>query len=206
VGLSQSPRSATPAAVATTAPFPPLDMLRIGLSIRSDEYTIWPGPPETYGDYIIGFPLELHPFAWDYLRIGSDAKKVTVQPHYRESSWDTFWIDLTGHVTCHALGGLFPWTLGKQPELVEGLRTTIAVLPAKVDDPAAAKALEEIAAILEAIELDLRSLPVDLLEEHNEAAREVHRQTARGRAAERFWERKRRRQLEPPGGPGDRAR
>ena len=104
------------------------------MPLIGDEMTIWPGPKETYWDWVAGFPLEIHPFAWDYLRIRCEENQVENQPHYLESTWDTFWTNESGHVTAQAMGGLFPYTLGEQVDLLEGIVATLAVLPALIVD------------------------------------------------------------------------
>jgi hypothetical protein len=175
----------------TPLPFPPLDSLKVRLPIASKDWTIWPGPPETREGFVIGFPLELHPFAWDYVRISCDGRSVELEPHYRESSFDTFWVDGRGHVTCHALGGLFPFTLGRQPELLDGLRVTVQALPDLVSDPGAAKTLRELADRLAAIILALRKMPAEVLRLELEEHWRRERATPRGRLAHRFWQAKR---------------
>jgi hypothetical protein len=179
----------------TPLPFPPLDSLKVRLPIASKEWTIWPGPPESREGFVIGFPLELHPFAWDYVRISCDGRSVELEPHYRESSFDTFWVDGRGHVTCHALGGLFPFTLGRQPDLLDGLRVTLKALPPLVAPrhPQAAEAIAEIAERLGAIVLELRKIPEEQLLREVEEARARARTTWRGRRAEAFWLAKRER-------------
>jgi hypothetical protein len=112
--------------------------------------TIWPGPRETYWDWVVGFPLELRPFAWDYLRIRCDGDRVEIEPHYLESTWDTFWTNNSGAVTAQAMGGLFPYTLGDQVDLLEGIVATLAVLPPLVvgDSPDDAAKIQQIHDIL----------------------------------------------------------
>jgi hypothetical protein len=132
------------------AAFPEVDSIRIRMPLIGEEMTIWPGPKETYWDWVVGFPLEIHPFAWDYLLISCDGNEVEIQPHYLESTWDTFWTNESGHVTAHALGGLFPYTLGEQVDLLEGIVATLAVLPALIvdDDPVGADKIQQIHDIL----------------------------------------------------------
>jgi hypothetical protein len=183
-------REPTPGGVEASR-FPCLARLRVRIPLVSNEWTIWPGPPETARDFVIGFPLELHPFAWDYLRIASDGESIRVEPHYRDSSFDMFRVDTRGHVTCHALGGLFPFTLGRQPELLDGLRVTVQALPDLVSDPGAAKTLRELADRLAAIILELRKMPAEVLRLELEEHWRRERATPRGRLAHRFWQAKR---------------
>lgn len=178
-----------------SADFPELHSLKVRVPLESKDWTIWPGPPAGWRDFVVGFPLELHPFAWDYIRLRSDRARVELQPHYSESSFDTFWVDTSGHVTCHALGGLFPFTLGRQPELLDGLRTTLEALPPLVEpsDPAAAKTIAEIAARLGQIARIMRQVPEAQLRSELEDEWQRGRASARGRAAEAFWLAKRER-------------
>lgn len=131
-------------------PFPKLDSIRIRMPLVGEEMVIWPGPKETYWDWVVGFPLEFHPFAWDYLMISCDQIQVEIQPHYVESTWDTFWANESGYVTAHALGGLFPFTLGEQVDLLKGVVATLAALPALIvdDNPDDADRIQEIHDIL----------------------------------------------------------
>ncbi len=130
--------------------FDELDSIRVEMPIVGEEMTIWPGPKATTWEWILGFPLELHPFAWDYLLISCDGYQVEIQPHYSESTWDTFWTNGSGYVTAHAMGGLFPFTLGEQVDLLEGMVTTLAALPALIvdDNPDAATRIQQIHGIL----------------------------------------------------------
>jgi len=181
----------TPSGVEAS-PFPSLARLRVRIPLASDEWTIWPAPPETARDFVVGFPLELHPFAWDYLHIASGGASIRIEPHYRDSSFDMFRVDTRGHVTCHALGGLFPFTLGRQPELLEGLRVTIRALSPLVapSNPAAAITLETLAERLAAILLELRKVPEEELRRELDLHVQRQRATTRGRLAHRFWQRK----------------
>jgi hypothetical protein len=184
-------REPTPGGVVAS-PFPRLVRLRVRIPLRSDEWTIWPAQPETKRDFVVGFPLELHPFAWDYLHIASDGASVRIEPHYRESSFDMFRVDTRGHVTCHALGGLFPFTLGRQPELLEGLRVTVLGLPRLVapSNPAAAITLQSLAERLAAILLELRKVPEEELHRELDLHVQRHRATVGGRLAHALWRRK----------------
>jgi hypothetical protein len=109
--------------------FPTFQWIRIQMPIVAGEKTIWPGPKETRWEWVKGFPLELHPFAWDYLWICCDGYQVQIEPHYLESTWDTFWTNGSGHVKADALRGLFPFTLGKQVDLLKGIVATLEALP-----------------------------------------------------------------------------
>jgi hypothetical protein len=120
------------------------------MPIVGDEMTIWPGPKATTWEWILGFPLELHPFAWDFLRVRCNGYQVEIQPHYSESTWDTFWTNGSGHVTAQAMGGLFPYTLGDQVDLLRGIVATLAALPALIagDSPDDATKILQIHGIL----------------------------------------------------------
>ena len=170
-------------------PFPLLAALRIQIPIASKEWTIWPAPPETRQEYVIGFPLELRPFAWNYVRLSSDGLRIELQPHYRESTFDTFWVDGRGHVTCHAMAGVFPFTLGRQPELLQGLSVTLKAMPALVAtrDQSAAHTIGVIADRVGAIALELQQHPEADLRREIDDARTRARATWRGRQAENFW-------------------
>ncbi len=134
-----------------TAPiFPSFDRIRIRMPLVADEKTIWPGPKETTWDWIQGFPLELHPFAWDYLWINCDGYEVEIEPHYLDSTWDNFWTQGNGHVRATALRGLFPVTLGKQVDLLKGIVATLEALPPLIADrnPDDASKIQQIHGIL----------------------------------------------------------
>lgn len=168
--------------------YPTLAALSIRIPLESAKWTIYPSPSETWQDFVVGFPLELHPFAWDYLVIASDATAVEVKPHYSKSTFDTFWVDTTGEITCQAYGGLFPFTLGHQPDLLDGLRKTVEVLPPRVADPDAARSLEEIAERLGKLVQALRTFgPTSLQRERYQQQLERVRMTLRGRISERVW-------------------
>jgi hypothetical protein len=132
--------------------FPTFDWIRVRIPITSEDMTIWPGPKETTWEWIIGFPLELHPFAWDHLWISCDGYEVEIEPHYSESTWDSFWTNGSGHVRADAFGGLFPFTLGKQVDLLEGIVSTLEALPPLVADhnPDDATKIQQIHGILKA--------------------------------------------------------
>ena len=109
--------------------FPAFDWIRVRIPIVANEMTIWPGPKETYWEWVEGFPLEFHPFAWDYLWIRCDGYEVEIEPHYAKSTWDTFWTNGSGYVKADALRGLFPFTLGKEVDLLKGVVATLEALP-----------------------------------------------------------------------------
>jgi hypothetical protein len=123
-----SSRSTSTSAVLPPS-FPDFDWIRIRTPIVANEMTIWPAPKETYLEWAEGFPFELHFFAWDYLWIRCDGYEVEIKPHYLDSTWDTFWTGGTGYVRASALGGLFPWTLGKEVDLLKGIVSTLEALP-----------------------------------------------------------------------------
>ncbi|MCG8588279.1 MAG: hypothetical protein MJE66_03235 [Proteobacteria bacterium] len=134
--------------------FPSFDPVRVRLPIRSDDLTIWPGPPETPWDWLAGFPLELRPLAWDYLWVSSDGGRLEIRPHYFFSTWDTFWTEPDGRVTAQALGGLFPFTLGEQARLLEGILSILGVLPKFIEGnhPETAEKLRHIEGHLQALD------------------------------------------------------
>lgn len=142
-----SPDDATPVLPPI---FPSFDWIRIKMPIVANEKTIWPGPKETYWQWVEGFPFELHPFAWDYLWIRCDGYEVQIEPHYLDSTWDTFWTNGSGHVRADALRGLFPFTLGKQVDLLKGIVATLEALPPLLADrdPDDATKIQQIHGIL----------------------------------------------------------
>ena len=137
-------------ATLTSPIFPTFDWIRIRMPIVAYEKTIWPSPKETRLDWIKGFPYEFHPFAWDYLWIRCDGHRVQIEPHYLDSTWDTFWTNGSGHVKADALRGLFPFTLGKQVDLLKGIVATLEALPPLIADrnPDTATMIEQIHGIL----------------------------------------------------------
>jgi len=112
-----------------TTTMPIFESVRVRMPIVGDDMTIWPEPKETFWDWVAGFPFEIHPFAWDYLWISCDGHQVEIKPHYLASTWDTFWTDGQGYVTANALGGLFPFMLGKEVDLLKGIVSTLEALP-----------------------------------------------------------------------------
>jgi hypothetical protein len=130
--------------------FPTFDWIRVRFPIVANEKTIWPGPKETHWQWVEGFPFELHPFAWDYLWIRCNGYDVEIEPHYLDSTWDTFWTNGTGHVRANAMRGLFPFTLGKQVDLLKGIVATLEALPALIQgrSPDDATKIQQIHGIL----------------------------------------------------------
>ncbi len=160
--------------------------VRVKTPIVSNEMTIWPGPKETRREWVIGFPYELHPFAWDYMWVSCDGYSVKIKPHYRYSTWDTFWTAANGHVKADGMAGLFPFTLGKEVNLLRGIVATLEALPAHVEktDPDAARKIAEIHDILKT-----REKP------------DVQQPEGRGlrhRVARHFWSRKLRHLMDAP--------
>ena len=135
---------------ALETPFPKFAPVRLQTPIVSNEMTIWPGPKETKWQWVVGFPYELHPFAWDYMWLSSDGESIRIKPHYRYSTWDTFWTRPDGHVKAVGLGGLFPFTLGKEVNLLRGIVATLEAAGPKVAefDPDAGTKIEQIHQIL----------------------------------------------------------
>jgi hypothetical protein len=170
--------------VSAASPFPEVAAQRVKISLTAHGFTIWPGPePQTIPEFVIGFPLEFHPFAWDYLVLSCDGARVEIRPHYDMSTLDTFWIDGTGLVTCQALLGLFPFTIGSQPELLDGLCTTMAEA-AKLMAPGPAGKVGAIVAHLQGLPKQPGSFPFDALGE------QARPSTLRLRLAARFWKAK----------------
>jgi hypothetical protein len=126
--------------------FPKIAPLRVRIPISHGQMTVWPGPAATRLDWLAGFPFELRPMAWDYLWISSDGVRLEIKPHYFFSTWDTFWTEPNGQVTAQALGGLFPFTLGKEAELLRGIVSVLEVLPDRVsaENPESSDKLREI--------------------------------------------------------------
>lgn len=176
-----------------TTTMPIFKPVRVRMPIVGDDMTIWPEPKETFWDWVAGFPFEIHPFAWDYLWISCDGRQVEIKPHYLESTWDTFWTDDQGVVTAHALGGLFPFTLGDEAELLKGIVATLKVLPDKVDasDPDVAQKIGLIYAMLDSI-----GAPVTPFVQP-----EISR--LRGTLSETLWRFKLRRLKRPESSPSD---
>ena len=108
--------------------FPSFERLRVQFPLRSGQWTIWPDEPQNQGQWFIGHPLELRPMRWDFLDVACDGDRLEIKPHYLKSTWDTFWTGEDGCVEVQALGGLFPVTLGRQPELIAGIREVILAL------------------------------------------------------------------------------
>lgn len=111
--------------------FPEIPRIRVRMHIHAKDMTIWPASqqPEPRRDWWTGFPLELRPCAWDYLEVRCDGQRLTIEPHYRQSTFDTFTIDSRGTVCATALGGLFPFTLGHEIQLLDGIVATLEALP-----------------------------------------------------------------------------
>jgi hypothetical protein len=171
--------------------FPSFQPVRVRMPIEGGVKTIWPEPKQTRWEWAVGFPLEIHPFAWDYLWLSCDGHEVRIKPHYLDSTWDTFWTDTTGHVRAVGLAGLFPFTLGNQVDLLEGIIATLGVLPNKVasTDPDTAQKIAEIHLIL----TKLPEKPLQLDPKPNMSK-------LRRRTSVAFWNRKVRRLSGPANG------
>lgn len=131
--------------------FPEFEEFRIDLPIQSGDWTIWPDKPQTTVQYRIGHPLEFAPFRWDFIGLSSESTRITLQPHYDMSTWDSFYVDTGGAVRVTAYGGLFRITLGEQRRLLEGvictLRSLVKVI--EVDHPELAGDVQKIIVGLE---------------------------------------------------------
>jgi hypothetical protein len=113
----------------TAIEFPRFERVRVRIPLRSGDWTIWPDVPQTRRQWFLGHPFEISPMRWDFLEVASDGSRLELKPHYVKSTWDTFWTDEEGCVEVQALGGLFPITLGRQPELIRGIRSVLEKLP-----------------------------------------------------------------------------
>jgi len=68
-----------------------------------------------------GLLLEGRPGVADYAIIWATGVEVHVQPHYTFSTWDEFWADPIARIRATGFGGLFPFTLGHQTSLRDGV-------------------------------------------------------------------------------------
>jgi len=193
MSLHNTPKAKRAASESVLPPiFPSFDWLRVRIPIVAEDMTIWPGPKETKWDWIVGFPFELHPFAWDHLWISCDGYEVEIEPHYSESTWDSFWTNGIGHVRADALGGLFPFTLGNQVDLLKGMVSTLEALPPLVADqnPDDATKIQQIHGILKTRDAMTATGP-----DPTEGMFSLRRS-----ASEFIWRRKVRRLTRKPGG------
>jgi hypothetical protein len=165
--------------------FPTFGRIRIQMPIVSGEMTIWPSPSESRWQWVKGYPYELHPFAWDMLWIRCDGYRVQIEPHYAKSTWDTFWTDGNGYVKADALRGLFPFTLGKEVNLLKGIVATLEALPPLIADrnPDDATKIQQIHGILKTREAHAATGP-----DPSEGLTSLRRS-----ASEKIWRRKVRR-------------
>lgn len=143
--------------------FPSFARVRVKIPLRSGDWTIWPDTLQNQKEWFIGHPLELRPMRWDFLHVACDGQRVEIQPHYTLSTWDTFWTDQEGCVEVQALGGLFPITLGRQPELIKGIRSVLEKLPELLTatHPDTAGKIEWIHQLLFGLECRICTLPVE---------------------------------------------
>jgi uncharacterized protein YbdZ (MbtH family) len=130
---------------------------RIVLPIEAANYAIWPEAEQTTAEWVLGHPLELRPFCLDYLDISCSLQQLKIQPHYDKSTWDTFVVDPTGRVEATAFGGAFPFTLGRQPDLLAGIVAVLKALPPLISDPQTAQKIDRLARYLDQIAVALRS-------------------------------------------------
>jgi hypothetical protein len=121
------------------------------MPIQGQDMTLWPEKRESWWERALGSPFELRFFARDFLTISCDGCRVEIQPHYFESTFDTFWVDTRGVVRAQALGGLFPFTLGKQKKLLRGLVVTLGAVARRLLSKD-----EEVALLVRAIHAYLR--------------------------------------------------
>jgi hypothetical protein len=145
---------------AEPARLPSFRRVNIETPIQSADWTIWPDARQDFWQWVLGHPLELAPFRYDFVHISSDGR-VQIEPHYDKSTWDTFWVDRTGRVEAQAFGGLFPITLGAQPRLLEGILRTLTELPEQVRslEPDVAAAMEGAIKLLTEAKAALESAP-----------------------------------------------
>ena len=68
-----------------------------------------------------GLLFEGRPGVADYVIIWSTGIEVHLQPHYTFSTWDEFWADPIARIRATGFGGLFPFTLGPQKSLRDGV-------------------------------------------------------------------------------------
>jgi hypothetical protein len=134
-------------------PFPKFERVKVVMPIDGDKLTLWPQKREKWWEKLLGFPFELRPLAKDYLWISCNGEHVQIEPHYLESTFDTFWVDVRGVVKAQALWGLFPFTLGKQKQLLMGVVATLAAVPKRLK-----KKDEALAPTIECIQRYLASL------------------------------------------------
>ena len=132
---------------AAEAPYPALAALRVDVPFVLDDWAIVPAgqghpvPPPGLNLVASG----------EYFILSSDGQEVCLEPHYLIGAWDDFYVDAAGHVRVIALGGVFPFTLGKQAKLLAGVVALVraAVDWARVAAPGAADTIQEIARRLE---------------------------------------------------------
>jgi len=174
-------------AFMATNGFPSFEPVRVRIPLRSGDWTIWPDEPQTSSQWLLGHPLELSPMRWDFVAVGCDGERLEIQPHYLKSTWDTFWTDAEGCVEVHALGGLFPVTLGRQPDLLRGIRSVLAVLPEYLDPehPEVARNIEWIERLL--FGLECRICTLSLEERGPQLVRPEGRTRVRSAVSERIW-------------------
>lgn len=113
--------------------FPVFDWIRLQIPIFAYQYSIYPGPPQTWKGFVKGLTREARFFHWDYLWIMSDGYQVQIKPHYDKSTWDTFWTDGDGTVKCHAAFGLYRKTLGVQAQLLPGIVDTLDAVADQIE-------------------------------------------------------------------------
>jgi len=182
----------------TASDFPSFERVRARIPLRSGDWTIWPDDPQSTSQWAVGHPLELRPWRWDFVHVSCDGERLEIQPHYLKSTWDTFWTDPDGCVEVQALGGLFPITLGRQPNLIRGIRSVLEVLPEYVAPahPEAAEKIEWIAKLLCGLECGVCVLSID--ERGPRIPVRPDRPSVRARAAERVWRLKMGKPMTPP--------
>ena len=122
--------AAVPIVIPDIPPIAPFRRVKVVMPIQGEDMTLWPQKREAWWERILGSPFELRFFARDFMKISCDGFRVKIEPHYLESTFDTFWVDARGIVKAQALCGFFPFTLGDQKKLLRGLVVTLGAVPA----------------------------------------------------------------------------
>ena len=98
-------------------PYPSIQRLRIDLPIDLRGWNAFTGLGSG-GTRVI---REGVPGVADHLLLWSTGTEVHVRPHYTLATWDDLWADATAHIHASGFGGLFPFDLGAQRALREGM-------------------------------------------------------------------------------------
>jgi hypothetical protein len=170
--------------------FPEFDEFRLELPLRGRDYAIWPDERQTHAQWVIGHPLELRPCRWDFLDMSCKRHELTIKPHYDKSTWDTFWIDTGGSVRANGLGRLFPWTMGQQAKLLNGVISVLGEVAKAIRtrDPELAATVDRVAEILAGVVDRIVQMMGPVALEGPPAPLDPGQQTGlRNRLAARFW-------------------